>query len=206
VISSGDNDVNFALDNPNNQFGDPAVIGVAAVEANQKAYVIDAANTLASKIASVQANNNVKYIIVTELAGSFGAPALKMQLRADYNAALKGQLDSLNVQYAWADVNSVRLQVNANPANFGINSLYLTNASGRRACTDPVTGPDPNLAISSGWAFLSSPTSPVSTPISITVAKEAMFAADGHYATGGQRIIGSYYYSIYRQDPPTCLH
>ena len=104
MISSGDNDVNFALDNPNNQFGDPAVIGVAAVEANQKAYVIDAANTLASKIASVQANNNVKYIIVTELAGSFGAPALKMQLRADYNAALKGQLDSLNVQYAWADV------------------------------------------------------------------------------------------------------
>ena len=196
VITSGDNDVNFALNNPNNQFGNPAV------QANQEAYVIDAANTLANKIASVQANNNVKYIIVTKLAESFGTPALKMQLRADYNAALKGQLDSLNVEYAWADVNSVRQQVNANPTKFGINSLYLTNASGQRACTDPVTGPDPNLAISSGWAFLCSPTSPVSTPISSAIANEAMFADDGHFATGGQRIIGSYYYCLAKKTWP----
>lgn len=202
VISSGDNDVAFALTNPNHQFGDPAVIGATAVQANQEAYVVDAADTLASKIASAQANNNVKYDIVTKLAESFGTPALKMQLRADYNAALKGQLDSLNVVYAWADVNSVRQQVNANPANFGINSMYLTTASGQRACTDPVTGPDPNLAISSGWAFLCSPTSPVSNPLSSTIAKEAMFADDGHFATGGQRIFGSYYYCLAKKTWP----
>jgi outer membrane lipase/esterase len=202
VITSGDNDVNFAVNNPNDYFGDPAVIGAAAVEANQEAYVLDAADSLASKIASVQANNNVKYLIVTKLAESFGTPALKMQLRAEYNAELKGQLDSLGVQYAWADVNTVRQQVNANPAAFGINSLYLGAASGQRACTDPVTGPDPNLAISSGWAFLCSPTSPVSNPISNTIAKEAMFADDGHFATGGQRIIGSYYYCLAKKTWP----
>ena len=98
--------MNFAVGNPNFYFGDPAIIGTAAVEANQQAYVIGAANTLASKIASVQANNNIDYVIVTKLSESFGTPALKQQLRADYNAAIKGQLDSLNVQYAWADLNS----------------------------------------------------------------------------------------------------
>lgn len=202
VISSGDNDIAFALTNPNYQFGDPAVIGAAAVQANQEAYVIDAANTLADKIASVQANNNVNYVIVTKLAESFGTPALKMLLRADYNSAFKSRLDSLNVNYALADINAVRLQVNANPANFGINSAYLTNATGQRACTDPVTGPDPNLAIDSGWAYLCSPTSPVSTPLNSTVAQEAMFADDGHFATGGQRIFGSYFYCLAKRTWP----
>jgi outer membrane lipase/esterase len=202
VIASGDNDVNFAVANPSFYFGDPAIIGAAAVEANQQAYVVGAANTLASKIALVQANNNIKYVVVTKLSESFGTPALKQQLRADYNAALKGQLDSLSVQYAWADLNSVRQQVNASPSTFGIDSAHLGNAAGERACTDPVTGPDPNLAIDSGWAFLCSPTSPVSTPISSAVAQQSMFADDGHFATGGQRIIGSYYFCLARKTWP----
>jgi outer membrane lipase/esterase len=199
LISSGDNDIAYALKNPNFQFGDPAVIGVPAVQANEQAYVVDAANTLASKIASVQANNDVKYIVVTKLAESFGTPAFKMQLRAAYNTELKGQLDSLGVAYAWADVNSVRQQVNANPASFGIDSAHLTNASGQRACTDP----NPSLGVSSGFAFLCSPTSPVSTPISNAIAKKAMFSDDQHWATGGQRVFGSYYYCLAKNTWPT---
>jgi hypothetical protein len=55
VISSGDNNIAFALANPNNQLGDPAVVGAAAITSNQQAYVIDAATSLADKIADVQA-------------------------------------------------------------------------------------------------------------------------------------------------------
>jgi outer membrane lipase/esterase len=199
LISSGDNDVNFALANPSNYFGDPALIGPAAVEANQEAYVIDAATTLANKIASVQATNNINYVIVTKLAESFGTPALKQQLRVDYNSALKGQLDALSAQYAWADINAVRQQVNANPAAFGIDSMHLTNASGQRACSDPMSS-DPNLA--SGFAYLCSPTSPISAPLSSAIAKKALFADDAHFATGGQRIIGSYYYCLAKNTWP----
>lgn len=199
VISSGGNDVEYALTNPNFQFGDPGVIGVPAVQANEQAYVVGVADTLASKIASVQANNNVKYVIVTKLAESFGTPPFKQQLRAAYNAELKGQLDSQGVTYAWADVNAVRLQINASPSDFGIDPAHLSNASGQRACTDP----DPGLGVPSGFAFLCSSTSPVSAPISTAIAKKSLFSDDQHYATGGQRVFGSYYYCLAKNTWPS---
>ena len=107
------------------------------------------------------------------------------------------------MKYAWADVNAVRQAVNASPIDFGINSNYIGNGSGQRACTDPTTGPDPNQAITSDWAFLCSPMSPVSTPISTAVADEAMFADNGHFATGGARVFGSYYYCLAKKTWPT---
>lgn len=198
VISSGDNDIAYALKNPNNVFGDPQIIGQPAVEANELAYVAGAADTLASRIASAQTNNTVKYIIVTKLAESFGNPAFKKTLRIAYNAELKGRLDTLGVAYAWADVNSVRLAVNANPGTYGIDSGHLTTDPGQRACTDP----SPSLNLSSGFAFLCSTTSPVSHPISSAIANESMFSDDQHFATGGHRVIGSYYYCLAKQTWP----
>jgi len=198
VISSGDNDIGYALKNPDNVFGDPNVIGLPAVQANELAYVVAAADSLASKIAGAHTNNSVNFVIVTKLAESFGNPAFKQTLRAAYNAKLKGQLDALGVTYAWADVDSVRLQVNANPGAYGIDSQYLTPDPGHRACTEP----DPQLNVSTGFAFLCSRTSPVSQPMSAAIAKEAMFSDDQHFATGGHNVIGSYYYCLARQTWP----
>ena len=170
VISSGGNDVSYAV---NNILDDP--IG----------YLTGAADTLAATIAMLQQRGAV-YIIVTNLPESFGTGNTQYY-RQTYNTELMSQLTALGVSYAWADMNSVRLQIVVDPARFGI--VHTTNMLNDRACTTPA-------GITSGWAYLCSPSSPVSKPISEGFADEALFSDNEHWATGGHRILGSYYFCL----------
>jgi phospholipase/lecithinase/hemolysin len=173
LISSGGNDVSFALNNPIN---DPA------------GYVTGAADSLAAAIATLQ-QGGASFIIVTNLPEGFGNPGQK-SLRQLYNSELKSKLTALGVSFAWADMNGVRLQIVANPAAFGIT--HTTNAEGDRACTTPSEG----LGIATGWAYVCSPSSPASQPISPTWAEQALFSDNEHWATGGHTVLGSYYYCL----------
>jgi phospholipase/lecithinase/hemolysin len=173
LVSSGGNDVSFALNNPVN---DPA------------AYVTGAADSLAAAIATLQ-QGGAQFIIVTNLPESFGNPNQKT-FRQLYNTELMSKLTALGVSFAWADMNSVRQQIVARPDLFGIT--HTTNQQVDVACTLPSEG----LMISSGWAYVCSPTSPASQPVSPTFAAQALFADNEHWATGGHTVLGSYYYCL----------
>jgi phospholipase/lecithinase/hemolysin len=173
VVSSGGNDVSFALNNPIN---DPA------------AYVTGAADSLAAAIATLQ-QGGARFIIVTNLPESFGNPNQR-SLRQLYNTELMSRLTTLGVSFAWADMNGVRQQIVADPARFGIT--HTTNGLVDRACTTPVE----TSGITSGWAYVCSPSSPASQPISPTFAEQALFSDNEHWASGGHSILGSYYYCL----------
>lgn len=170
LISSGGNDVSFAINTAPN---DPT------------AYLTDAADSLAAAILTLQ-QGGARYIMVTNLPESFGN-AQQKSFRQLYNAELKSRLTALGVSFAWADMNSVRQQIVANPAGFGIT--HTTNGSGDTACTTPLE----TSGVMSSWAYLCSPISPVSQPVSATFAEQALFSDNEHWATGGHTILGSYY-------------
>src|SRR6185312_15316359 len=82
----------------------------------------------------------------------------------------------------------VRQMIVGNPARFGIT--HTTNQLVDRACTTPVE----TSMITSAWAYVCSPSSPVSQPVSATFAEQALFSDHEHWATGGHNVLGSYYY------------
>lgn len=171
LFSSGGNDVAFALslDNPT-------------------AYLTGVADSLAAAIAMLQ-QRGARYIIVTDLPESFGTTE-EQTFRHLYNTELMSQLTALGVSFAWADMNGLRQQIVANPGAFGLT--HTTNDLADRACTTP----DPATGITSAWAYVCSPISPVSQPISETFAAQALFADNEHWATGGQQILGTFYFCL----------
>jgi outer membrane lipase/esterase len=178
VISSGGNDVSYA-------------IGFAQ---DPTTYLTGAADSLAGAIATLQ-EHGARHIIVTNLPESFGT-AEQRTLRHLYNTELMSELTALGVSYAWADMDGVRAQIVADPARFGI--AHTTNAAGDRACTDPPA----SLGITSAWAYLCSPISPVSQPVSASFAEQALFSDNEHWASGGHSILGSYYFCLAARNWP----
>jgi phospholipase/lecithinase/hemolysin len=172
LVSSGGNDVAYAL----SFTSDPAT------------YVTGVADSLAATIKTLQ-QRGAQYIIVTNLPESFGT-ADQQTYRHLYNTELMSQLNALGVTFAWGDMNGLRQQITANPSAFGI--AHTTNTLADRACTTP----DPASGITSSWAYVCSPISPVSKPISETFAAQALFSDNEHWATGGHRILGTYYFCL----------
>jgi phospholipase/lecithinase/hemolysin len=172
VISSGGNDVAYAI----------------SFAQDPTTYLTGAADSLAGAIATLQ-EHGARYIIVTNLQESFGT-AEQRTLRHLYNTELMSELTALGVSYAWADMDGVRAQIVADPARFGI--AHTTNAAGDRACTDPPA----SLGVTSAFAYLCSPISPVSQPVSASFAEQALFSDNEHWASGGHSILGSYYFCL----------
>jgi len=180
LFSAGGNDVSFALNN---------------LDANDRpAYVTGVADSLAASILTLQ-QGGARYLIVTNLPESFGN-GNQQTLRHLYNTELMSKLTALGVSFAWADMNSVRQQIVANPARFGIT--HTTNQLVDDACTMPSEG----LMITSSWAYICSPSSPASQPVSATFAAQALFSDNEHWATGGHTVLGSYYYCLARKTWP----
>jgi phospholipase/lecithinase/hemolysin len=178
VVSSGGNDVAYAI----NFAPDPTT------------YLTGAADSLAAAIANLQ-EHGARHIIVTNLPESFGTAEQKT-LRHLYNTELMSELTALGVRFASADVDGVRAQIVANPAAFGIT--HTTNAAGDRACTDPPAA----LGITSAFAYLCSPISPVSQPVSASFAEQALFSDNEHWASGGHSILGSYFFCVAERNWP----
>ena len=176
-IHSGDNDVSYAN-------GDT---GAGPFPADPTAYLANAANDLATAIASLQTAGATKILVAT-LASSFpGSDPGKQALKAGYNQALLAALANKGVTFVQADINAPRLAFSANPAKFGFTAV--NTAAGNMACTQP-TG------ITTAWALLCStdPAAP-STLISAGADHTMLFADDQHLGTEGQRLIADYIYS-----------
>ena len=176
LIDSGSNDVSYATGGTGN----------GPFPTNPQAYVTQAANQLATAIASLNAAG-AKTIIVADLYYSFGA-ANVMQLRLLYTQTLWNELTTLGVPFLKGDVNAARLAIAANPAKYGFT--FVDNGTGHVACTEPG-------GITTAWALLcsSNPAAP-STLTSPNAAQTDLFADDEHFATAGQSLIGNYFYRL----------
>ena len=180
VISSGDNDVAFALKHPGN-----------------KNYLTKAANSLANAINTLR-QAGAKYILVAGLPQSFGS-GQKKTFRAIYNQKLRHKLGALGVPYLWGNINRARQLMesykNNPPSPFGITDYTLGSTTCSGVCSAcPVPTPDPNVqpAIKTDWAYVCSTS--VGAPSIPVNAAASEWADDNHYATGGQNVFGTYFY------------
>jgi phospholipase/lecithinase/hemolysin len=182
LVDSGANDVNYALTlNPT----------------DQQAYLQQKATALARAIAALQKKGGATHLIVVNQPESFGSAAAQ-SARHVYDAALKSSLDSLGVIYAWGDRNRVRQDIvddTLHHASAKFHMLYVDNSDPDVAC--------PRSGFSSDWAILCSPDSPVSNPRSF--AQQTLFADNGHWASNGQKILGSYYYCLVKAHWPSLI-
>jgi outer membrane lipase/esterase len=167
LISSGGNDISYAVGN--------------LPSAARTPYVITAANDLVAGIANLAAAG-ARFIVVPNQPQSFGGATLEA-LRTAYDNALWGGLAAAPVNFIPADINAVFRAVTSNLAAFG-----LISGAGP-ACTQPA-------GISSGWATMCSATSTVSTLASPDAQQTHLFADDIHLSTAGQKIVADYEYSL----------
>jgi phospholipase/lecithinase/hemolysin len=184
LISPGDNDVAYALTHTGG-YVPPEV------------YITRQAGSLANKIKALTGSGGTgaKYIIVAGLPESFGTPAAKQQYRHLYNQTLKQKLNALGVPYLWGDVDALRNLIESfqsqSQSPFGITHYTTTSP----ACTKPPPNQmNPQLTIKTDWAYVCSPSMHV--PSNPTDAAASEFADDNHWATGGQSVLGIYYYCL----------
>ena len=179
LISSGGNDVGFALDN----------LGAGA----RNAYVTAAANNLVAGIATLSARG-ARYVIVPNLNEDFGN-ANTRALRGLYNQTLWGGLNAAGVNFIPADSNTIRGVLGNNPAAFGIvlTGNGTPGAGTPSACQSPA-------GVNSAWGLICTPsTTPNATTANLVAADAALtrlFADDQHFAAVGQRVYGDYYASL----------
>jgi outer membrane lipase/esterase len=190
VISSGDNDVAFALKHPGN-----------------KLYLQKAAYSLANEINALR-QDGAKYILVVGLPQSFGSTSQKKTFRRIYNLKLRQKLNALGVPYLWGSMNRARkLMENYKsnpPGPFGITNYNLGSAAcGTCSACPPPPNPDPNgqTAITTDWAYVCSTS--VGAPSIPVNAATSEWADDNHYATGGQNVFGTYFYCAAQHKWPT---
>jgi outer membrane lipase/esterase len=175
IVDSGGNDISFAL-GPLSGFDGP----------QQTAYIESQATALASSIQNLQLQGAARIIVVGQ-PESFGAASFQTA-RQLYDTTLRNALAAQQVHYAWGDKNQVRKDIVAGPATFGIQ--FFTTAASETACPPP----DPVLNITTAWALLCSPNSPVTKPTSF--ADQTLFADDQHWSAAAQKVLGNYYYCV----------
>jgi phospholipase/lecithinase/hemolysin len=177
-ISSGGNDVTYAIGGT----------GSGPFPANPSSYVTQAAQELATAIASLNAAG-ARSIIVAGLDYSFPLNnANEQALRLLYTQTLWNQLTTLGVPFVKGDVNVVHVAANSNPAKYGFTST--SNTAGNTACTEP-------SGITTAWALLcsSNPNAP-STLVSPNAPQTYLFADDQHFGTAGQSLKANYLYRL----------
>ena len=166
LISSGGNDISFALGLPANM---------------QNATVVGAANALVAAIVQLQAAG-ARTFIIPDTPQSFGGQPTE-SLRAAYNTALWQGLAAAHVNFVPADINAMYRAVQASPSTFGLIG------GGGPACTQAA-------GIPSGWSTMCSPTSTISTLVSPDAEYTHLLADDIHLSTAGQIIEADYEYSL----------
>jgi phospholipase/lecithinase/hemolysin len=177
LIDSGGNDVTHSLTlNPTDRL----------------TYLNAQAGALAKMIKALQ-TAGATHLIVVNQPESFGTTDQR-NARQFYDSALQASLNAQSATYVWADKNRVRQDIVASPSTF--HMLYTDNSQAHIACPQ-------NAAFPSGWALLCSASSLVITPTSF--AQQTLFADDGHWASEGQRALGSYYFCLVKKNWPSLV-
>jgi phospholipase/lecithinase/hemolysin len=181
LIDSGANDITYALTlNPT----------------DQQPYLQQKAVALARAIAGLR-KRGATHLIVVNQPESFGNAA-QQGARQFYDATLQSSLTSFGVTFAWGDRNRVRQDIvddTLHHASVKFHMMFTDNGDADVAC--------PRAGFSADWAIVCSPNSPVSNPRSF--AQQTLFADNGHWASNGQRILGSYYYCLVKANWPSVI-
>jgi outer membrane lipase/esterase len=174
LISSGGNDIAFATGNS----------GTGPFPANPQAYLVSAAQGLASAVANLQAAG-ARFIVVPDQPFSFDGTKAR-QDRTLYSQTLWSSLAASGVNFIPADYNAMRLAIASNPALFGFQFIDTNHP----ACTQPA-------GVTSAWALLcsSNPAAP-SQLVAPNADQTRLFADDQHLSTAGQKILADYEYSL----------
>jgi phospholipase/lecithinase/hemolysin len=186
LIDSGANDIGYALTlNPTDRIS----------------YLQTVATRFAKAIKSLQ-NRGATHLIIVGQPEDFGSIDA-MDARKLYDATLQSSLGSFGVVYAWGDRNGVRHDI-VNDTRFHMSvkfHMQFVDADPTNNYPDVACSQPPNFA--RDWAILCSPNSPVSNPKSF--AQQTLFADQGHWASNGQKILGSYYYCLVKANWPSLV-
>lgn len=151
------------------------------------------ATALAGAIASLKSAGGTQFVVANQAESFPMNDTAEQGLKIAYDQALFAALASQGVSIIEADINSIRLAIQENPAQYGLTSV--SNAAGSTACVAP-TG------ITTAWALLcsSSPGAPsgFASPEADTTS---LFADDQHLASAGQKIVANYIYGLLTQNP-----
>jgi hypothetical protein len=184
LINSGGNDIGFALKNWTD-------------ETDRTNYLELQARLLAQAISFLPPFGARQIIVANQQEGS-GATSDIMMARHNYNVALRSALDHYmkGAVYAWADINSVREDIKADQAaggtKFNITHILTDNYV---ACVKPTGN------ITTAWALICPTAPPAGSPLNNVGPnkvdpQQTLFADDQHWASGAQRVLGSYYYCL----------
>ena len=187
LISSGGNDTSFAA----------GQTGSGPYPGDPTAYVTSRASSLALAIASLK-TAGARSIVVAGQPASFPLnDAAQRQLKAAANQALFTGLASQGVTVIQADIDSVRLSIYNNPAQYGFTTV--SNAAGSTACVAP-------SGVTSAWGLLCSASPGAPAPFATPTADlTRLFADDQHLATAGQKIIADYIFALLNRNSSDCL-
>ena len=180
LVSSGANDISFALGNS----------GTGPFPTNPQAYLVSAADSLANSVAGLQAAG-ARYIVVPDQPFSFpqgggAGNAADRAARLLYSQTLWNGLAADGVNFVPADYNAMRLAIASSPALFGFQFIDTAHP----ACTQPA-------GVTTAWALLcsSNPAAP-SHLVTPDADQTRLFADDQHLTTAGQKILADYEYSL----------
>jgi len=178
LISSGGNDVSFATGGS----------GTGPYPLDPQAYLVTAATSLASEVASLQAAG-ARYILVPDLPYSFGATAQQKQSKLLYSQVLWSSLATDGVKFIPVDVNAMRLAIQYAHAAAPAGSLdafgfqYIGSSPSQTAC---------NQVVATAYA-LPCTASTLQVP---NADQTRLFADNEHLSTAGQKILADYEYSL----------
>jgi outer membrane lipase/esterase len=168
LISSGGNNVAFAIDN--------------VPPPDRAGYVTQAAKDQVATIAKLQAAG-ARYMIIPNLPQSFNNDPEVRSLRATYNAELWNGLAKAGVNFIPADFDGLRKEINAKQAAFGFTFVDINHP----ACA-------PVLPVNASALLCATTNAPLVEP---NADQTHLFAdLEGHFATKGQKIYADYLYSL----------
>jgi outer membrane lipase/esterase len=181
VISSGGNDVTFAIDN-------------FSTLSSRETYLANQAQVLANAIRNLQVTG-AQHILVNGLPGGAGT------LGAFYTQALFADLSAAGVNFIGADVQAFVQGVENDPGRYGFTqTTVLPGVLGTGTGSACVWTPPMGSTIVSGWGQWCADTTTPSTQYaylgSMNAEQTSFFSDDQHFSAAGQALEAAYDFSL----------
>jgi outer membrane lipase/esterase len=177
VISSGANDVTFALDN-------------FSTLSSRETYLANQAAALANAIRNIQMTG-AQHILVNGLGGSGTLPTF-------YTQALFSDLSALGVNFIGADIKALVQAIQANPALYGFTAAtVLPGVPGTGTTSACVwTGGTTQTGWGQWCANTTTPSTQYAYLRSAAAEQTSLFSDDQHFSAAGQALEAAYDFSL----------
>jgi outer membrane lipase/esterase len=177
VISSGGNDVTFALDN-------------FSTLSSRETYLANQAAALATAIRNIQVTG-AQHILVNGLGGSGTLPTF-------YTQALFSDLSALGVNFIGADIKALLQAIQANPTLYGFTAAtVLPGVPGTGTTSACVwTGGTTQTGWGQWCANTTTPSTQYAYLRSADAEQTSLFSDDQHFSAAGQALEAAYDFSL----------